>query len=578
MRKTSCKIIINFSNETVRDDSVPTSSKSLSFADIGNVKIENNAVSNYATLELNQFCLDGTQQFMPEVKEDAGFCLVSSQLSDNNCVILDAEKPVIYVTFPDPVTTNGFSFSFKDAFPQKIRIKWFDSNNVLITDMNFTTDNRDFFTCINKVSGFKKAEIYFINATFPQSRIKVESMDFGIKVIQNKESISSATVLEELNMISSELSINKFTFTLFNNDDSFNLLNPKGFYQYIEPGSKVAVIETVNGVDKNMGTFYLDKFDTKNENEISFNTIDAIGRIGKTNFKKGKIYTGETLEQVVGEIMTSADFTSYTISDELKPIPIYGYIPVCTHREALQQVCFANRAVADCSRSDKINIYRISSTPESRIEQNRVFENGSSIKLKENISDISITTHRYVKETEASTIFEGNLNAGINEIEFTNPTTELTVNGATVVDSGLNFVRVNVPSYQNVVIRGKIYNDSKVVYNKSYDGLKNNTLKISNATLVTEENIALVLDNAFNYYGLRREAEQEYILEAEKVGKWYNLVSKLGFIVSGGIESQSIDLVNGFLSTARLVGYNAYNSDTIFTGVELYTGEEIGEI
>ena len=117
-----------------------------------------------------------------------------------------------------------------------------------------------------------------------------------------------------------------------------------------------------------------------------------------------------------------------------------------------------------------------------------------------------------------------------------------------------------------------------MVYNKSYDGLKNNTLKIANATLVTEENIALVLDNAFNYYGLRREAEQEYILEAEKVGKWYNLVSKLGFIVSGGIESQSIDLVNGFLSTARLVGYNAYNSDTIFTGAELYTGEEIGEI
>ena len=177
-----------------------------------------------------------------------------------------------------------------------------------------------------------------------------------------------------------------------------------------------------------------------------------------------------------------------------------------------------------------------------------------------------------------STVFEGNLNAGINEIEFTNPTAELVVNGATIIDSGLNFVKLNVPTYQNVVISGKIYNDSKVVYNKSYDGLKNNTLKISNATLVTEENIMLVLNNAFDYYGLRREAEQEYIIETEKVGKWYNLVSKLGFIVSGGIESQSIDLVNGFLSTAKLVGYNAYNSDIVFTGIELYTGEIIGEI
>ena len=48
--------------------------------------------------------------------------------------------------------------------------------------------------------------------------------------------------------------------------------------------------------------------------------------------------------------------------------------------------------------------------------------------------------------------------------------------------------------------------------------------------------------------------------------------------MSGGIESQSIDLVNGFLSTAKLVGYNAYNSDIVFTGIELYTGEIIGEI
>lgn len=578
MRKTSCKIIIDLSSELVRDKATPTSTKSLSFADIDNVGTENNAVSDYGTFELNQFLLDGSKRFMPEIKEDAGYCLVSSQLSDNSCVILDAEKPTITVTFLENVTTNGFTFGFKDAFPEKIRIKWYNSADVLITDMNFTTDNRDFFACLNKTTGFRKAEIFFINSTFPQSRIKIENMDFGIKVVQNKESISSAVVLEELNMISSELSINKFNFTLFSDDNDFNLLNPKGFYQYIEPGSKVSAYEYLNDDLKLMGTFYLDKFDTKNENEISFSTIDAIGRIAKTNFKKGKIYTGETVEQVVGEIMTSADFDGYTISDELKAIPVYGYIPVCTHREALQQVCFAIRAVADCSRSNTINIYRISSTPESRIAQNRVFENGSSIKLKETISDISITTHKYVKESTSSTIFEGNLNPGINEIEFTSPTTELTVNGATIIDSGLNFVRLNVPEYQNVLITGKIYNDAKVVYNKSYDGLKNNTLKIANATLVTEENIGLVLDNAFNYYGLRREAEQEYIIETEKVGKWYNLVSKLGYIVSGGIESQNIDLVNGFLSTAKLVGYNAYNSDTIFTGVELYTGETIGEI
>lgn len=575
-RRTSCKIVINVANEEAKKNSILSNTNSLDFADVQNVKNKDNDIANYLTLEWNQGILDGSLSFLPENLEDAGYCSVSDTVSDEFGTIQDADKPCISVELTTDTTTNGFTFDFKDTFPKKIRIKWYDSSDVLISDMNFTPDNSESFTCFNRIVNFRRAEICFTDTMFPFSRIKLENMDFGIKIIQNAESISNATVLEELNMISSEISINKLNFRLFNKDDQFNLLNPQGYYKYLETGAEVIAYEFLDGNKIDMGTFYLDKFQSENEYEISFDCIDSIGKIAKTNFKKGKIYTGETMKEAVDEIMLSAGFDKYTIAEELKPIQIYGYIPVCSHREALQQVCFATRSVADCSRSDSINIYRITSTPESRIGQNRMFLDGASIRMKENVSDISITTHRYVKEMTTSTVFEGNLNAGINEIEFTNPTTDLVVSGATIIDSGLNFVRINVPSYQNVLISGKIYNDSKIVYNKSYDGLKNNTLKISDATLVTEENINLVLNHVFDYYGLRKEAEQEFILETEKVGKWYNLVSQLGFIVSGGVESQQIDLVNGFLSVANVVGYNSYNTDYFYTGNEVYTGESIG--
>ena len=578
MRETSCKIVMNLTNEDARDSSVLMDDNVLIFSNIDNVKNDNNTVLNYGTFELNQFVLDGTKSIMPNDLTQTNYAIVSSELSDADCVILEAEKPCISITFPSSVTTNGFAFSFKDAFPQKIRIRWYDSSDTLVSDMNFLPDGANLFNCVNRIKNFKRAEICFFNTNFPYHRIKLENMDFGIKIINGNEQISSAKVLEELNMISSEISINKLNFSLFNADSDFNILNPKGFYQYIETGVKVDVYESLNGTSYNMGSFYLDRFTSENENEISFDCIDGIGRISKTNFKKGRIYTGQTVNEVIGDIMTSADFSKYEIQEDLKTIQVYGYIPVCTHREALQQVCFAIRAVADCSRSDKIKIYRISTTPEARINQNRVFMDGSAVKMKETISDISITTHKYTKDSESSTVFEGNLSAGINEIEFTDPTSDLVVNGATIIDSGLNFVRLNVASYGNVVVSGKVYKDVRTVYNKSYDGLKNNTLKISDATLVTTENINLVLENVFNYYGLRKEAEQEFILETEKVGKWYNLVSNLGYIVSGGIESQSIDLVNGFLSTSKLVGYNAFNSDIFYTGLERYTGEQIGVI
>jgi hypothetical protein len=221
-RKTSCKIVINLSNEAAREESVLTNTNSLSFADIQKVKNDDNIVSDFLTLELNQGILDGTLQFLPEDLEDADYTVVSYIISDEDCIISQANKPCIKINFPTSTTTNGFTFSFKDAMPEKIRIRWYDGSNNIISDMNFTSDKQEVFICLNKVNNFRKAEICFVNSNFPFMHLKMENMDFGIRIIQNKESISRAQILEELNMISSELSINKLNFTLFNADDKFN--------------------------------------------------------------------------------------------------------------------------------------------------------------------------------------------------------------------------------------------------------------------------------------------------------------------------------------------------------------------
>ena len=56
--------------------------------------------------------------------------------------------------------------------------------------------------------------------------------------------------------------------------------------------------------------------------------------------------------------MTSADAAAYyDLAPSLAGIVIKGYLPVCTHREALQQVAFALGAVVSCARSDNIRIY-----------------------------------------------------------------------------------------------------------------------------------------------------------------------------------------------------------------------------
>ena len=53
---------------------------------------------------------------------------VSDTVSDEFGMIQDADKPCISVEFTTDTTTNGFTFDFKDTFPKKIRIRWYDSS------------------------------------------------------------------------------------------------------------------------------------------------------------------------------------------------------------------------------------------------------------------------------------------------------------------------------------------------------------------------------------------------------------------------------------------------------------------
>ena len=181
----------------------------------------------------------------------------------------------------------------------------------------------------------------------------------------------TAKIIEEVDPLSSQLSINKADLKIYDKSTAFNALNPKGLYGFLQTSQEFRFTEFVNEVPIDMGTYYLEKAESEKETQISFSCVDALGILDKTTFIKGRIYDGDSVETVISEIMDSAGWTKYTIEEELKEKPVYGYIGVCTHREALQQVVFSIGAVADCNRSDKIKIYTVKKNVNSYINKNR---------------------------------------------------------------------------------------------------------------------------------------------------------------------------------------------------------------
>lgn len=170
---------------------------------------------------------------------------------------------------------------------------------------------------------------------------------------------------------------------------------------------QVAEIFTKENKKNDMGTFYLTEWSNKDYKTMQFKAQDILNILDATTFY-GAIYEKEKFETVIANILETARLNSsfYEIEDQLKNIEISGYIPVCSHRQALQQAIFAVCAVADCSRSDKIKIYTLDKISSNKSIDNKasVFQNTRKTQQTETVSAVAITSHRYIRETNATEV------------------------------------------------------------------------------------------------------------------------------------------------------------------------------
>ncbi len=564
---------------TAKEDSRPSITDNASFADVQLLKDEHHAVSNYMTLEWNYSVLDGTMQNMPDNIGSVGYPVFSKEISDdygNYDRIHDFKAE-----FTESHSSAGISFSFVGDFPKEIVVSWYRQNGELLVEKNFFPDSKNYF-CDYKAEGYYKVTASFLGSVTPYRFLKIQNIEYGCELIFAAENIREAKILEEVDPISAELSINTLDFTVYDPSREFNILNQKGKYSLFQSRQEIRVREMVNGFSLDMGTFYLESKESQNEVEISFHAVDGLGIIDKTNFVKGKIYNNATAQSIIDEIMKSADWEKYEISNELKNVRLSGYIGICSHREALQQVAFALRALVDCSRTNLIRIYRQNTSADIKIKDDRIFLDGEKVTAKEYVSRIEVTTHQYEHSTDRKDLFNGLLPAGLHEITFQNPAENLSASVGTIVESGVNYAVIRMTTPGECKVTGNEYTDMQSTFVRNTEEVQVNetekVISVKDATLVSNSNVYLLAERLFDYYSLRRSLNVRYVLEAEHTGRWVSVKSQYGMYINGGIESQEIDLAGGFLSSALITGYNTLETDFFYTGREAYTGEKIGVV
>jgi len=556
--KTDTVIKIGFYDVTAKDDATVSSNDKKPFVELEELKKDILPVSKYATLEPNRWLLDGTFNMFPDSPQPENMGYWTNTMSDQNGDF--SNNPTLVFDFANPHTSIGLTFDTisNGDFDYDVHIKWHDGINQTLHEGDYTIKN-EIYVVDQKVENYKQIQIEFLSTSKPNRWIKLDSIAFGSLIAYNGEEIVEAKLLEELNPLSFIVPVDTFNFKLYSNEKDFSIGNPQGVYSALQQSQPITVTGLIDNKAVNMGTFYLDDWSQENENVSKFKAIDAIGILDNIPFKDGKVYKNVTAEEILEDIMISADWQTYRIDDSLKPIQLSGWIPICSHREALHQLGFALGATVETSRDNYIEIFKPDETLLKTISKSEQFVNSNSKQLPF-ISGVEISSHNYEIEATTKEFYKSELPQGQYEITFTEPILNATATGATITKSATNYVIIEVASTQEVVIEGKGYKDNVILVSESYGtlpaGAVKNQVKVDSVTLVNSSTAKILAPKILQYYQNRREETFNYVVGDGKINDFVKVESVGSTNVTGRIEKLEIDLTRGYTGRAKVVGKN----------------------
>ena len=434
----------------------------------------------------------------------------------------DIKVPVLTVLFNQKFTSVGILITFNimsgDYCPQ-INVKWY-SDNVVLSDMDFFPDSARYF-CNNYVRGYNKLEISFIKTSKPIRPVFVTRIDYGIYRDFLDNELLERNCLQEINPISESISINTLNFTVRTTSNiPFDLQKKQKLTLYF------------NG--ELLGNFYLKNGARKNKTDYHMDSHDAIGVLDGNEFAGG-IYTGQTVSDILTQLFEGEDF-NYLLDTSFADIPIYGYIPYTTKRNALVYICFAIGAIADTSNYDGIVIYPQPNALSGEFTHDEVFS-GVTLEHSDIVTGIRLTVHSYQKSEEVQELYNDNLN-GTAEVIFNEPYHSLVITGGTLGKHGDNYAYITGTG-GNVTLTGKRYKhltssllkeNPDIVFNK-------NIREVKDATLVHSGNAQEVLDRVYEYYQRAENVIGDVLVNDKKLGQEVRIDTDYDGYRTGIIES-----------------------------------------
>ena len=491
----------------------------------------------YATLESYGWPLDGERLLMPDSPK-TGYWSKARTDEDGNF----ADPPVLVLSFARNYTATGVTFTFSpgtDEWCSKLRLTWYRGTALVAQTEVFPDAPR--WTLEYAVENFNSITVELLATNKPGQFAKVQCMELGQTIWFGTDEIVSPQVTNEIDPALSVLTVDTMKVTIRDKHDR-RLLPQKNQQMELYQNDQLMAVQ------------YITDSSRESKQQYTFSCQSAIGLLEDTYL--GGIYNAVPLRDVLGDVLESYDFV---LNGVFENETVTGYLPVCTRREALQQIAFAIGAVVSTQRSRKIHIDPIATDISSAFAKSSIFQ-GAKLETAPKVARIDVTAHGYVPASEIETLLDSEEIAGEDVlITFDQPRHSYTAEGGTITGSGANWVTITASG--SVTLTAKKYIHNAVQRSKRYSvtaAEQNNIQKIENATLVHGGNVDSILMRLGEVAQLRQTLTQEAVIKGQTVGQCVESESPWGGQICGYITSMNSTFTNA-----------GHTADVTILGVEM---------
>ena len=371
--ESDIEISLKMTDPDAYKDATADDNGHVNYADTNHIVSDGDkTVTPYATLENNQWLLDGSREILPDSNYgEVGY--VGSVLS---------EADGTYSTHP--IVDLAFSRVHNNLL-QGITIKWSEFLNEYAKDFIVTiyhgdtvvaqetvTDNAKLVSEVAMdISGYDSITIEILKWSMAYRRPRIDDIFIGMNKVFTKRDIFSYDCSLSVDPISAELPKAEVSFSIDNLNDTYNPYNDEGLSKYLMERQEIEVrygYKLDNGTEWiSGGKYYVSEWDAEqNGMSADFKARDLLEFMTGTYYKGLYNPEGTSLYDLAEDVLQDAglplnsdDSVKWVIDERLKDIYTVAPLPIDTHANCLQMIANASESVMYQDRDGTLRLTHV---------------------------------------------------------------------------------------------------------------------------------------------------------------------------------------------------------------------------